>query len=60
MTRLSNVLVDEGCGVGLVTPDAALFDELVEPSDVALAGFDGTVRHSTRADVCGQLANLKA
>ena len=42
------VLVDQGCGVGFVTPDWTLFDRRLALSDVKLSGFDGSVRTSTR------------
>jgi hypothetical protein len=40
--QLSHVLVDQSCGVGFVMPDPSLFDDLFEPSDLALTGSDGS------------------
>ena len=47
MQLIHFVLVDQGCGVGFVTPNWRLFDRRLAPSDITLSGFDGSVRTST-------------
>ena len=51
---LSHVLVDQGCGVGFVTPTPEVFDAMQGPSDLPLTGFDGSVQTSTRAGTIGR------